>query len=88
LRTRRITPRIARRGTGTGEKLGRHPWVLECPLARLTGYWWLTMRSERCARLFTALLALAATRSYYEKLATWDNPRPHLRQLPHAPPEK
>jgi hypothetical protein len=29
LRSRRITPRIARRGIETSERLGRHRWVVE-----------------------------------------------------------
>jgi len=32
-RTRSITPRIARRGIETSEKLGRHRWVIERTLA-------------------------------------------------------
>src|SRR3954466_1412450 len=36
LRSRRITPRIARRGVETSERLGRHRWVIERSLAWLT----------------------------------------------------
>jgi transposase len=60
LRRRRITPRITRRGIETGERLGRHRWVVERSLAWLTGYRRLTIRYERCARLFTAFLTVAA----------------------------
>ena len=35
LRRRRITPRIARRGIETSERLGRHRWVVERSLAWL-----------------------------------------------------
>ena len=49
LRSRRITPRIARRGIETSERLGRHRWVVERSLAWLTGYRRLTLRYERCA---------------------------------------
>ena len=70
LRSRRITPRIARRGIETSERLGRHRWVVERPLAWLTGYRRPTLRYERCARLFTAFLTLAAALTCYKKLAT------------------
>jgi transposase len=70
LRSRRITPRIARRGIETSEKLGRHRWVIERSLAWLTGYRRLTLRYERCARLFAAFLTLAATLTCYKRLTT------------------
>ena len=70
LRARRITPRIARRGVETSEKLGRHRWVIERSLAWLTGYRRLTLRYERAARLFTAFLTLAATLTCYKRLPT------------------
>jgi transposase len=56
LRARRITPRIARRGVETSERLGRHRWVVERSFAWLTGYRRLALRYERSARLFTAFL--------------------------------
>jgi IS5 family transposase len=70
LRSRRITPRIAHRGIETSERLGRHRWVVERSLARLTGHRRLTLRYERCARLFPAFLTLAATLTCHKKLAT------------------
>ncbi len=70
LRSRRITPRIARRGLESSERLGRHRWVVERSLAWLTGYRRLTLRYERSARLFTAFLTLAAALTCYKKLAT------------------
>ena len=70
LRQRRISPRIARRGVETSERLGRHRWVVERSLAWLTGYRRLTIRYERSARLFTAFLTLAAALTCYKKLAT------------------
>ena len=70
LRQRRITPRIARRGVETATRLGRHRWVVERSFAWLTGYRRLTLRFERCARLFCAFLTLAATLTCYKKLAT------------------
>jgi transposase len=73
LRAHRITPRIARRDVQNGTRLGRHRWVVERSFAWLTGYRRLTARYERCARLFTAFLTLAATLTCYKKLATWDS---------------
>jgi transposase len=51
LRRRGITPRIARRGVESGEKLGRHRWVIERSIAWLLGYHRLTLRYERHAHL-------------------------------------
>ena len=68
--TPRLTPRIARRGVETSTRLGRHRWVVERSFAWLTGYRRLTLRYERCARLFTAFLTLAAALTCYKKLAT------------------
>jgi hypothetical protein len=70
LRARGITPRIARRGIETSDKLGRYRWVIERSLAWLTGYYRLTLCYERSSRLFTAFLTLAATLTCYKKLAT------------------
>jgi transposase len=70
LRRRGITPRIARRGIETSDRLGRHRWVVERSIAWLTGYRRLTLRYECSARLFTAFLTLAATLTCYKKLAT------------------
>ena len=52
------------------DPLGRHRWVVERSLAWLTGYRRLTLRYERCARLFTAFLTLAAGLTCYKKLTT------------------
>jgi transposase len=70
LRRRRITPRIARRGIETSERLGRHRWVIERSLAWLTGCRRLPLRYERSARLFAAFLTLAAALTCYKKLTT------------------
>ena len=70
LRARRITPRIARRGVKSSEKLGRHRWVIERSFAWLSGYRRLTLRYERSAKLFAAFLTLAATLTCYKRLAT------------------
>ncbi|GLZ08165.1 hypothetical protein Acsp03_56310 [Actinomadura sp. NBRC 104412] len=68
-RGRGIIPRIARPGIESGERLGRHCWVIERTLAWLLGYRRLTIRYERHGHLFTAFLALAATITCYKKPA-------------------
>jgi transposase len=70
LRERGITPRIARRGIDTGERLGRHRWKIERTIAWFTGYRRLTIRYERHAHLFGAFLSLAASITCYKKLTT------------------
>lgn len=70
LRQRGITPRIARRGIDTSERLGRHRWKIERTIAWLTGYRRLTIRYERTANLFAAFLTLAATLTCWKKLTT------------------
>jgi len=69
LRGRGITPRIARRGTGSSERLGRYRWKTGRTLAWLIGYRRLVTRYERHGYLFTAFLTLAAALTYYKKLA-------------------
>jgi len=70
LRSRRITPRIARRGVASSTRRGRHRWVVERSFAWLTGYRRLTIRYERFARLFTLFLTLAGALTCYKKLST------------------
>jgi transposase len=60
--------RIARGGIETGDKLGRHRWVIERTLAWLTGYRRLTLRYERHPSHFLAFVTLAATITCYKKL--------------------
>ena len=69
LRGRGIVPRIARPGIESGERLGRHRWVIERTLSWLFGYRRLTVRYERHGHLFTAFLTLAAAITCYKKLA-------------------
>ena len=57
-RRRGITPRIARRGVESSEKLGRHRWVVERTLAWLARYRRLTIRYERLAEMHQAFLTL------------------------------
>jgi transposase len=58
LRARGITPRVARRGIDSSERLGRHRWVVERSLAWLLGYRRLGVRYERRADLLQGLLHL------------------------------
>jgi len=59
LRKKGITPRIARRGIDSSERLGRHRWVVERSVAWLLGYRRLGVRFERRADLIQGLLHLA-----------------------------
>ena len=59
LRARGITPRIARRGVESSERLGRHRWVVERTQAWLLGCHRLGVRYERRADLLQGLLHLA-----------------------------
>lgn len=58
LRKRRIIPRIARRGTESAERLGRHRWVVERTLAWLNRFRRLKVRYERRADIHQAFLSL------------------------------
>lgn len=59
LRRRHITPRIARRGVESAERLGRWRWVVERTLSWLHRFRRLTVRYERRADLYQAFLTLA-----------------------------
>ena len=59
LRSRGITPRLARRGIDSSERLGRHRWVVERTFAWLLGCRRLGVRYERRAGLLQGLLHLA-----------------------------
>jgi transposase len=69
LRRRGIIPRIARKGIESGDKLGKHRWVIERTIAWLTGYRRLTVRYERKPSHFLAFLTLGAAITCYKKLA-------------------
>ncbi len=56
LRKRSITPRIARRGIESSERLGRHRWVVERTLSWLNRYRRLRVRYERRADMHLAFL--------------------------------
>jgi transposase len=59
LRSRGITPRIARRGIDSSARLGRYRWVVERTLSWLLGCRRLSVRYERRADLLQGLLHLA-----------------------------
>ena len=59
LRQRGITPRIARRGIESSERLGRHHWIVERTNAWILGYRRLTIRFDRQTASVLALLHLA-----------------------------
>jgi transposase len=58
LRQRHITPRIARKGIESSQRLGRHRWVVERTLAWLNRFRRLTIRYERRADIHHAFLTL------------------------------
>ena len=58
LRRRHITPRIARKGIERSDRLGRHRWVVERPLAWPNRFRRLTVRYERRADIHRACLSL------------------------------
>ena len=58
MRTRHITPRIARRGIESKERLGRHRWVVERSFAWLNQFKRLAIRYERRADVHEAFLHL------------------------------
>jgi transposase len=70
VRDRGIGVRIARKGVESGERLGRHRWVIERTIAWLFGYRRLGIRYERDGNHFCAFLTLAATLACYKKLPT------------------
>ncbi len=57
-RRRGITPRIARRGVESSERLGRYRWVAERTLAWLSRFRRLRVRDERKAEVHLAFLQL------------------------------
>jgi IS5 family transposase len=58
LRKKGITPRIARKGVDSSEKLGRHRWVVERMLAWLHQFKRLVIRYERRLDIHKAFLYL------------------------------
>jgi transposase len=54
-----VVPRIARRGVESGERLGRHRWVVERTLAWFARFRRLTVRYERRLDVLEAFHLLA-----------------------------
>ncbi len=61
LRRRGITPRIARRGIESRERLGRYRWVVERTLSWLNRFRRLKVRYERRADIHQAFLSLGCS---------------------------
>ena len=59
LRQRGITPRMARRGVESSERLGRFRWVVERSLAWIVAFRRLALRDDRQAASVLAFLHLA-----------------------------
>jgi IS5 family transposase len=70
-RKRGIVPRIARRGVESGERLGRHRWVVERTLAWFARFRRLTVRYERRADILEAFHHLAAAVICFRFAARW-----------------
>lgn len=68
LRSRGIAARIARRGIDTGQRLGRHRWVIERTVSWLSGFRRLHRRYERLADHFLAFVGIAAALICYRRL--------------------
>ena len=60
-RARGIVPRIARRGIESGERLGRHRWVVERTHAWFNRFRRLPIRYERRSDIYEAFTSLAAS---------------------------
>ncbi|MER6405756.1 IS5 family transposase [Streptomyces viridosporus] len=70
LRARGVTPRIARKGTESSQRLGRHRWVVERTVSWLAGCRRLHRRYERKADHFLAFVGIAAALLCHRRLAT------------------
>ncbi|MEU2619659.1 IS5 family transposase [Streptomyces sp. NPDC007157] len=68
LRERGITPRIARRGIDTSQRLGRHRWVVERTMSWLAGCRRLYRRYERKPEHFLAFTAIVTNLINYPRL--------------------
>lgn len=61
LRQRRITPKIARRGSGHGSGLGKQRWVVERTFSWLHNFRRLRTRYERRADVHQAMISIACS---------------------------
>jgi transposase len=68
LREQGITPRIARRGIDTSQRLGQHRWVVERTMSWLSGCRRLHRRYERKPEHFLAFTAIATSLINYRRL--------------------
>jgi transposase len=68
LRGRGITPRIARNGADSSQRLGRHRWTIERTMAWLARCRRLHRRYERTASHFLAFTNVARTLTCYCRL--------------------
>jgi transposase len=68
LRERGITPRIARRGIESSQRLGRHRWRVEASIAWLGNFRRLAQRWERHPSLFLGFLGLACALICFRRL--------------------
>ena len=68
LTDRGITPRIARRGVESRDRLGAHQWTIERTISWLGHYRPLNRRYEHTPRAFTAFTAIACTLICYRRL--------------------
>ncbi len=68
LRGRGITPRIARKGTDSSQRLGRHRRTIERTMAWLAGCRRLHRRYKRKASHFLAFTSIACTLICYRRL--------------------
>ncbi|MFC4048230.1 IS5 family transposase [Actinomadura syzygii] len=69
LRSRGITPRIARRGIESSDRRGRYRWVVERTVSWLSGCRRLHRRYERTPERFLAFVGIAATLICHRQLA-------------------
>ncbi|QCX82849.1 hypothetical protein C9F11_46505 (plasmid) [Streptomyces sp. YIM 121038] len=69
LRSRHITPRIARKGIESSERLGRHRWTIERTMSWPAGCRRLHRRYERKAIHFPAFASITCTLIRYRRLA-------------------
>ena len=74
LRVRGITPRLARRGIDSSERLGRYRWVVERTFSWLLGCRRLGVRYERDADLLRGLVSLACALVCCRFLSATDRP--------------
>jgi transposase len=69
LRCRNLTPRIARKGIESSQRLGRHRWTVEWTVAWLAGCRCLHRRYERKAEHFLAFAGIATALMCFPRLS-------------------